>query len=971
MDENAKNSIKKNSILLARNTPIALVVGAAGFLGSNLVDALLKKRIQVLGVDNFKTGQKQNLQEAVKDKNFHLINSSAEELDLNIPRLDYIFIVADEGWKLNKVLQLAKTHQSKLVFVSHIELYDKTAAEDFDWFKKAESDFAQFTQDHKLNARVVRLAPVYGPRMHFKTNDPIVRLIKTAVQNKLQKESGVQEYSTRALFVDDATHLIIKCMLSGATALRIFDGATSPPLKVEDIKQVLLDPVWYENRGFEPTELPPWPTPNLEKTMRHLSWKPQSNLIQSLKKTLTYFRETELPEDEKPEPSQKPAFIDREIDLGFLKKDRKEQKEDQDRTIFKTEEQPVRKTEQVSIKGEEKLGWGSYVYKALSLGIIFLVFYALIFPILSIGWGVIQFRSGLTAASESLEKGEFAQSLQQVEQAKQGIDQINYLLSSAQLLSEKGILIDQISKANQLVDLSNLVNNSAEHSVLGTQALYESLKSITGERTDSPKELLNIAQVELSQADASLAQATALLNSDNFASGLPSVLGSKLNSVKDRLNKYGGLVQNGRAAATILTSVVALDGKKSYLVMLQNNGELRPTGGFIGSFAQIDFEGGKLKKLDVNDIYAIDGQLNTHVEPPKEIKEDLGQKDWYLRDSNWEPDFATAARQAEWFYTKETGQKVDGVIALDISAIENLLRVVGELDLKDYDEIVTADNLFENSVTHAEQGFFPGSQAKKNFLTALSQQLFNKLFFLPKQNWPGIVQSLGKSFQEKHLMVYLSDPKLFSYAVSQSWAGTIPRAADDLPGEFTDFLAVVEANMGANKANYYLERGFDLETTIGKEGEVTHRLKVNYTNRSPSNAWPAGKYKNRFRIYLPFGAILTKAAWGESDITKDVTAFADYGRTAYSLLIELEPKASKTLILDYKLPRNLKFNPDKVLYRLDVIKQAGTLSDPLEWRLVYPINYKITKQDNQLGPQEHVVSTNLSVDKRFEVEFEK
>jgi len=74
--------------------------------------------------------------------------------------------------------------------------------------------------------------------------------------------------------------------------------------------------------------------------------------------------------------------------------------------------------------------------------------------------------------------------------------------------------------------------------------------------------------------------------------------------------------------------------------------ELRPTGGFIGSFGLLNFENGKLGNLNVNDIYAIDGQLKGHVAPPDELLHFLGQPNWYMRDSNWSPDFPISAERA-------------------------------------------------------------------------------------------------------------------------------------------------------------------------------------------------------------------------------------------------------------------------------------------------------------------------------------
>ncbi len=103
---------------------------------------------------------------------------------------------------------------------------------------------------------------------------------------------------------------------------------------------------------------------------------------------------------------------------------------------------------------------------------------------------------------------------------------------------------------------------------------------------------------------------------------------------------------------------------------------------------------------------------------------------------------------------------------------------------------------------------------------------------------------------EKHISIYLNDSALYSYVDSVGWTHVLPRASKN--NENQDFLSLVEANLGANKANYYLDRSYNLETTVGKEGEIKHRLRISYVNRSPSDVFPGVRYKNRMRRYLPF-----------------------------------------------------------------------------------------------------------------------
>lgn len=962
IDENSNHNSK---ILLSRNTPVALIVGAATFLGSHLTDKLLLKDIQVIGVDNLEdgsprgeAGQKENLSKASEDKNFHLIIESAENLDLDLERLDYIFVIPQENSNLKKILDLFKKFKSRLLFFSSIKLYDKTS-ENLRWLEEIEIDFAKVAGEHKLNARILRLGPIFGPRMSFDPTqngiglDPLIRLIQQSLTEDLQKDTAL-EFSSRALYIDDAINLAIKCILSGATAQKIFDGVALSPVKISEIKQVLLDPVWYENKDFSPTELPPWSTPNLEKTTNFLHWQPKTSLVSSLRETLSFFRDHEI----------KVPKLEAEESNGEKMEDRRwkiEKKED---------------IKGLKLGGEEKKiikkGTGKKLrIPGLSIFIILaLVGFALIWPILQLGWGVLTFRSQLTKAVTDLQKGDFEKSLSEVKQASRGVGEAKGILDSLEPIRSSGTFKNQFELGDNLISLATLSTDSAQNTILGIQALYQSLKSISGELNDSPESYFDLAKSYLASADEDSSKAQALINSQDFKSNLPTILKLAVNNLSERLLLYSNLIKKSRALSVLMPEIVALDGSKNYLVLLQNNMELRPTGGFIGSFAKVSFENGKLKKLEVNDTYAIDGQLKMHVEPPKEIKDDLDQKDYFLRDSNWEPDFPTAARQAEWFYTKETGERVEGVVALDISAIEDMLSVVAPLDLADYNEKIDSTNLFEKAISHAELNFFPGTQAKKSFLTALTSGLFNKLFFLPNQNWPGIVTSLGKSLERKHMSIYLDNPSLFSYLISQNWAAVLPRG--NIDNSSFDFLAPVEANLGANKANYYLDRSYNLETVIGKDGEVSHRLRIAYTNRSPSNAFPAGKYKNRMRVYLPTGTKLTRALWGEKEITTDVSGFVDYGRTGYSLLLELLPKEQKTLVLDYQTPLKLEFKDGKAIYRLDVVKQAGTLKDSFTWSLTYPLNMKVvSNQSQKMGPQEINIQTDLSTDKTFQLEFSR
>lgn len=942
------SSIKKTIINLSRNTPVALVVGAAGFLGSSLVDKLISKSIQVVGVDNFCSGTKENLNLATKSSFFHLLNQDAQSLQLDIPRLDYIFITAGGKWDIKNILQIFKETKSRLLFSSYVELYSKGDSDsEYEWFKTSEVQIARFAKEHSLNARVLRLGAVYGPRMDLKAGayeakDPIIKLIQESLKGELQKEVAM-EFSSRALYIEDAVDLAIKCLFSGATAQKIFDGVNTP-VKVSEIKQILLDPVWYEEKGFVPSELPPWSTPNLEKTQKFLNWKPRYPLVKSLKQTLKYFK-------------------DNESDIRYQKSDVREEEWKEQKKVDIEEF----KKEEVKIKRKRNFKWPKITLPLKNiylLAVILLFVYAFIWPIFAVSFGVLTFKYQLSEAINNLQKGNFDASLSRVAAANVGIVEAQNMFNSLDPLRQTQLFNSLFLMGDNLSDLASFSSDAAKNTILGIQDLQQSLKEITGESSLSAKDSIERSEVYLSYADSDLSKIEALVRSKDFSSSVPWVLKGSVDSLTRKIADYSSLIKKSRTITAILPGLIALDGQKSYLILVENNMELRPAGGFIVSFAKVSFEKGKLKALKVDDIYNLDKNLSFNVEPPQELKADVGLNSWYLKDSNWEADFPTTARQAEWFYNKETGEAVQGVIGLTSLGLSDLLAVLGPIQLADINEQVTADNFFEKSLSHAELSFFSGSQTKKNFLTSVAEQIFNKLFFVSKQNWPGIVTSLNKSLEQKQLSLYFDDPKLFSAVSSQDWTSIMPRQASGTGDGLQDFLANVEANVGTNKANYFVDRSYSLETNFGKDGAVAQRLRISFTNKSPSNTFPAGVYKNRLRVYLPFGAKLNRALYSESDITRDVKSFVDYGRSGYSVLLELKSREQKTLILDYQLPDKLRFKDGVAKYHLDIIKQAGVAKDSFVWNINYPLNYQMTKGEKE-------IKTDLSSDRSFEVEFRK
>lgn len=298
-----------------------------------------------------------------------------------------------------------------------------------------------------------------------------------------------------------------------------------------------------------------------------------------------------------------------------------------------------------------------------------------------------------------------------------------------------------------------------------------------------------------------------------------------------------------------LLSFIMSQKKMQILVLLQNSAELRPGGGFIGSYAVLTLEEGRMIDYEVNDVYTADGQLEGHVDPPEIIARNIDVDGWYLRDSNWSPDFQLNARNASWFFEKETGIAVDGVVGVTLEAAKNLLAAIGEVHLPGFNETVNADNFFAKAESYSEKNFFPGSTQKKDFLGELFGQM---LINLQQGNYQKtqLAMSILKSFRGKEALLWFESEYLNTLAIQQNWGGAIrqfnPAASDTI----ADYLYISEANVGVNKANYFLNRA--IEKKIYFENDVSyHELSIKYENFSKSHEWPSGDYKNYLRVLIP------------------------------------------------------------------------------------------------------------------------
>jgi hypothetical protein len=392
--------------------------------------------------------------------------------------------------------------------------------------------------------------------------------------------------------------------------------------------------------------------------------------------------------------------------------------------------------------------------------------------------------------------------------------------------------------------------------------------------------------------------------------------------------RFKKLALSGVKISEELADILGKNERKTYLVLFQNNTELRPTGGFIGSFALVTFEGGRMTDFSVSDVYSADGQLKGHIEPPGPVKEYLGEASWFLRDSNWDPDFPTSAKRAEWFIDKEIDRQVDGVIAVDLGPARDILKHTGSIYLPDYQMDITSQNLYEKTQEEVHEDFFPGTHKKASFLTALSRNLITIIGDVDSAQKLGILKAVYENLETRHIQLYLHNEKIQKSFSDLGWSGEVDQYQCG-QNCYGDFLGLVEANVGVNKANYFVSRDQSLVVTR-QGGEIRRDLTITFINTANQGLGAAGKYKTYVRVLVPAGVRVE----GNFDVAEE------RGLTEIGFLAEVLSGTSKSYTLRWTGADEEK------RYGLYVRKQAGTedsdkLSVAIDGEVVY--NSNLTK----------------------------
>lgn len=389
------------------------------------------------------------------------------------------------------------------------------------------------------------------------------------------------------------------------------------------------------------------------------------------------------------------------------------------------------------------------------------------------------------------------------------------------------------------------------------------------------------------------------------------------------------LVTQGRPLIEKADWLLGKDEPRNYLFLFQNDGEIRPTGGFWTAYGIIKVDQGKVSPAVSGDIYALDDRFKSTIPAPRPIK--AYHKNvyyWYLRDINLSPDFKASVEEFNKHYQTIGGvEEFDGVIALDTQVLVDIVRALGRIGVPGWgnfeaepdDRCWGCPQIVYQLEMLADKPVSTTRAERKGFLAPLMHSIIANALGSPKEKVADLANAVLKNFKEKHILVYFPNQELQKGAEGLKIAGRI----EDFD---QDYLHLNNTNFAGAKSNLFIDEEIKQEYQIEK-GKIIKKITVNYKNTAPASNCNLekgdlclnGLYRNWFRFYVPQGSKLIKMTGSEVE----PVVYDELGKTVfegfYGNKYPLYPQGSARVTIEYELP----FEAGKEI-KLLIQKQPGT-----------------------------------------------
>ena len=336
-------------------------------------------------------------------------------------------------------------------------------------------------------------------------------------------------------------------------------------------------------------------------------------------------------------------------------------------------------------------------------------------------------------------------------------------------------------------------------------------------------------------------------------------IGDARDQLLDRLPRYAEQVSDTAEGINALITFAGGEGPRRYLFLSQNPDEIRPTGGFIGTYGVMSASAEALRLERFEQIAVFRERHPTAVKPGLEAGSPFRFATppipQTLANVNSVADFTKAGQLAVDMWNGAGEPHIDGVISFTPAFLARILAVLGPVRVEGYGETVTGDNVIERFQFYTEQLEREplGDITRKAFLSALAEVVMQRLLDAPATSWPSVAEAMGKGFSAREAMAWSSDANVQTALTNRAWDGQLPEVDGDFfyNGEFAY----------ASKTGRALRRTFDHRVEVRSDGSA--RITTVMTILNPREPWLFNPGSLCYAtIYGPQGA---KLDMGSSD----------------------------------------------------------------------------------------------------------
>lgn len=395
----------------------------------------------------------------------------------------------------------------------------------------------------------------------------------------------------------------------------------------------------------------------------------------------------------------------------------------------------------------------------------------------------------------------------------------------------------------------------------------------------------------------------------------------KLKNVRDQLTQVkniadGAVVAVGQGKPLIKALPTLLGEKegKKYLLLFQNDAELRPTGGFLTYYAIFRVEEGDIKVDSSSDIYNLDNSIASHPAPSDIIKKYFPSvKQAFIRDSNLSPDFVESMKNFNALYEKSSQKNdVDGIIAINTHFFVNIIRILGEVQASGLK--FTADNDPRCDCPQVVYTLEDEISRPVNYVKTNRKGLVGDLMFAtldkalkssPKLYWGQLFQQFIVDANEKNILFYLEDKDAQSGIEALNWAGKV----EEFNG---DYQYINDANFGGQKSNLFVKKTLTIDYSTDKNGAIKKKVTIEYKNPKPHSDCNLERgglclnatLRNYQRLLVPKGSVLDSSKGSQVKVETS----QDLGKTVFDAFFTVNPQGKATMSYEYTLPFKVKEN---------------------------------------------------------------